>query len=121
MASKYPKLFQGLGVLMDCYHITLKEGAKFFQVTVPRKVLLPFYHKTKEESDRMLKSGVISKVDEPTSWRAPMMAVAPNKLNEYVKRENHPLPAVDTPRSWTVGLKILKYAVTAEVFPAIGQ
>ena len=86
-----------------------------------RKVLLPFYHKTKEESDRMLKSGVISKVDEPTSWCAPMMAVAPNKLNEYVKRENHPLPAVDTPRSWTVGLKILKYAVTAEVFPAIGQ
>ena len=121
VTNKYPKLFQGLGVLMDCYHITLKEGAKFFQVTVARKVLLPFYHKTKEESDRMLKSGVISKVDEPTSWCAPMMAVAPNKLNEYVKRENHPLPAVDTPRSWTVGLKILKYAVTAEVFPAIGQ
>ena len=90
VANKYPKLFQGLGVLMDCYHITLKEGAKFFQVTVARKVLLPFYHKTKEESDRMLKSGVISKVDEPTSWCAPMMVVAPNKLNEYVKRENHP-------------------------------
>ena len=82
VADKYPKLFQGLGVLMDCYHITLKEGAKLFQVTVPRKVLLPFYHETKEESDRMLKSGVISKVDEPTSWCAPMMVVAPNKLYE---------------------------------------
>ena len=46
VADKYPKLFQALGVLMDCYHITLKEGAKLFQVTVPGKVLLPFYHKT---------------------------------------------------------------------------
>ena len=82
VADKYPKLFQGLSVLMDCYHIALKEGAKLFQVTVPRKVLLSFYHKTKEESDRMLKSGVISKVDEPTSWCAPMMVVAPNKLYE---------------------------------------
>ena len=54
----------------DSYHITPKEGAKPFQVTVSRKVPLPFYQKAKEESDRMLKSGVISKVDEPTSWCA---------------------------------------------------
>ena len=60
----------------DCYHITPKEGAKPFQVTVSRKVPLPFYQKAKEESDRMLKSGVISKVDEHTSWCAPMV-VAP--------------------------------------------
>ena len=107
VADKYPKLFQGLGVLMDCYHITLKEGAKLFQVTVPRKVLLPFYHKTKEESYRMLKSGVISKVDEPKSWCAPMMVVAPKKLNEYVKRENHPLPTVDTALERSAGSKVL--------------
>ena len=62
----------------DCYHIAPKEGAKPFQVTVSRKVPLPFYQKAKEESDRMLKSGVISKVDEPTSWCAPMV-VAPKK------------------------------------------
>ena len=43
-----------------------------------------------------MKSGVISKVDEPPSWCAPMMVLAPNKLNEYVKGENHPLPVVDT-------------------------
>ena len=60
----------------DCYHITPKEGAKPFQVTVSRKVPLPFYQKAKEESERMLKSGVISKIDEPTNWCAPMV-VAP--------------------------------------------
>ena len=106
VADKYPKLFQGLGVLMDCYHITLKEGAKLFQVTVSRKFPLPFYQKAKEESDRMLKSGVISKVDEPTNWCAPMMAVAPNKLNEHVKRENHPLPAADTALERLAGSKV---------------
>ena len=60
----------------DCYHITPKEGAEPFQVTVSRKVPWPFYQKAKEESDRMLKSGVISKIDKPTSWCAPMV-VAP--------------------------------------------
>ena len=55
----------------------------------------------------MLESGVISKVDSPTEWCAPM-AVTPTPngkvrvcvdltaLNRYVKRENHPLPSVDT-------------------------
>ena len=32
--------------------IILKEDAKPFQVTVPRKVPLPLYQKTKEELDR---------------------------------------------------------------------
>ena len=63
--------------------------------------------KTKKESDSMLNSGVISKVDSPTEWCAPMV-VTPKAngkvrvcvdftaLNQYVKRENHPLPSVDT-------------------------
>ena len=55
----------------------------------------------------MLETGVISPVDHPTDWCAPMVVtlksngkvrvcVDLSKLNEFVKRENHPLPAVDT-------------------------
>ena len=55
----------------------------------------------------MLEAGVISKVDQPTDWCAPMVIAAKSngnvricvdlsRLNEYVKRENYPLPAVDT-------------------------
>ena len=65
------------------------------------------YRKTKDELDRMLETGVISPVDQPTDWCAPMvvtpksngkvrLCVDLSKLNEFVKRENYPLPAVDT-------------------------
>ena len=96
VVAKYRKLFQGLGVMRDSYYITLQEGAKPFQVTVPRKVPLLLHQTTKEELDRMLESGVISRVDKPTDWWAPMV-VAPksngkvrvctdlSKLNKFVK------------------------------------
>jgi len=96
--SKHPTLFTGLGVMKESYCITLKEDAKPFQITVP----LPLYEKTKEELEKMLETGVISKVDYPTDWCAPMalthmsngkvrVCVDLSKLNEHVKRENHPL------------------------------
>ena len=89
--------------------ITLKEDAKPFATSVPRKVPLPLYRKTKDELDRMLETVVISPVDQPTDWCAPMVVtpksngkvrvyVDLSELNEFVKRENHPLPAVDTIR-----------------------
>ena len=43
VADKYPKLFEGLGVMKDSYCITLKEDARPFQVSVPRKVPFPLY------------------------------------------------------------------------------
>ena len=52
--------------MKDSYYVKLKESTKPFQVTVPREVPLPLYLKKKEELDRTLESGVISKVDEPT-------------------------------------------------------
>ena len=107
IASKHPQLFTGLGQMRETYTITLKEDAKPFAISVPRKVPLPLYQKAKHELDRMLETGVISPVDQPTDWCAPMVVTPKSngkvrvcvdlcKLNEFVKRENHPLPAVDT-------------------------
>ena len=42
--------------MKDSYHHIIKEGAKPFQVTVPRKVPLPLYQLTKEKLDRVLVS-----------------------------------------------------------------
>ena len=86
-------------------------------MSVPRKVPFPLYQKTKEELDRMLKAGVISRVDQPTDWCALMVAtpkstgevrvcVDLSKLNEYVKRENHPLPALDTTLGRLAGSRV---------------
>ena len=109
MASKHPQLLTGLGQMKETYTIILKEDAKPFAISVPRKVPLPLYQKTKDELDRMLETGVISAVDQPIDWCTPMVVtpksngkmrecVDLSKLNEFVKRENRPLPdvAVDT-------------------------
>ena len=73
--------------------------------------------KVKSELERMLELGVISKVEEPTEWCAGMVAVPkPNgqvricvyftKLNESVKRENHPLPSIEESLAKLSGSKV---------------
>ena len=57
MASKYPQLFTGLGQMKCSYTITLKEDAKPFAISVPRKVALPLYRTPKDELDKMLETG----------------------------------------------------------------
>lgn len=112
----YPKLFTGLGVMKEEYVIKLKDDAKPFALTVPRKVPMPLYDVTKSKIERMLESGVISPVDNPTEWCVPMVVTPkPNgrvrvcvdltKLNEYVQRENHPLPSVDITLSKLAGAR----------------
>ena len=102
----YPKLFTGLGMMKEEYTVKLKDEMKPFALTVPRKVPMPLYEETKNEITRMIKSGVISPVDHPTDWCAPMVVTSkPNgkvrvcvdltKFNEYVQCENNPLPSVD--------------------------
>ena len=88
------------------YQISLKEDAKPFDLTVPRKVPPPLLPKTKKKINRILELGVVKPVQEPTDWWAPIVIVPkPNgkvrmcvdltKLNLSVKREIHPLPSVD--------------------------
>ena len=45
----YPQLFDGLGTMKDEYTIKLKDDAKPFALTVPRKVPMPLYEETKHE------------------------------------------------------------------------
>ena len=104
--QNFPKLSEGLGKLEGQYSIKLKDGAKPFVLTVPRRVSIPLMSKVKTELDRMEETEVISKINEPTEWCAGMVVVPkPNgnvricvdltKLTESVKRENFQLPAID--------------------------
>ena len=104
--SLYPNLFHGLGTFGTEYHIVLKQGAKPFALSVPRRVAFPLLPKVKAEFARMEKLGVISKVDTPTEWCAGMVVVPKSnddiricvdltKLNESVCREKHILPSVE--------------------------
>ena len=99
-------MFTGLGTLGNEYQIKLQEGAKPYALFTPRNVPIPLRKKVKEELCRMEKLGVISKVQEPTSWCAGMVVVPKSSgsvricvdlkpLNESVLREVHPMPSVD--------------------------
>ncbi|XP_048236436.1 uncharacterized protein LOC125371759 [Haliotis rufescens] len=113
----FPKLFTGLGKMEGEYTIKLKEDAKPFSISTPRRVPLPLMKKVKQELQSMESSGVISKVDCPTDWCAGMVVVPKSsekvricvdltKLNESVRREYHPLPAVDHTLSQLSGAKV---------------
>ncbi|XP_063077523.1 uncharacterized protein K02A2.6-like [Engraulis encrasicolus] len=106
MKKQYSEVFTGLGCLTGEYKIKLKDNVKPFALSLPRRVPLPLHDKVKEELQRMEKMGVIVPIEEPTDWCAGMVvAPKPNgkiricsdmtRLNEYICRERHILPAVD--------------------------
>ena len=81
--------------------IKLKDGAQPVQHAA-RKLAFSIHTEVQEELERMLKLGVITKVDEPTDWVNSMVVVKqpeklricldPTDLNRWVMREHHHLP-----------------------------
>ena len=117
--ARFPKIFQGLGKLKDCYTIKTKQGATPFALTTPRRIALPLLPKVKAELhvQRMEQLGVISKVKEPTDWCSGIVVVPkPNgkiricvdltRLNQNICREHHILPSVEQTLAQIKGAKI---------------
>ncbi|KAK7884427.1 hypothetical protein WMY93_027550 [Mugilogobius chulae] len=116
--QRFPKLFSGLGKMEGEYKIELKEDAKPFALTTPRRVPLPLLPKVKKELARMEELGVISRVEQPTDWCAGMVPIPKRaeeevrvcvdltKLNDSVKRERHMLPSVEHTLGQLEGAKI---------------
>ncbi|KAK9537909.1 hypothetical protein VZT92_005484 [Zoarces viviparus] len=87
--------------------IRLQEDAVPYSVTTARRVSVPMLPKVKKELDRMVASGVIEPIKEPTEWCAPMVAVPKKnkeqpricvdlkRLNKSVKREKFIMPTID--------------------------
>ena len=98
---QFPMLFSGLWKMEGVYTIVLKPGAKPFSLSTPQRISLPLMPRVKEELSRMEQQGVVSKVEEPTAWCAPMVVVPKRngrvtfctdltELNQSVMREKHP-------------------------------
>ena len=115
--KEFPSLFNGLGRMTGEYTIRLRDDAKPFVLTTPRRVAVPLQQKVKEELQRMESLGVIERVTQPTDWCAGMVVVPKTngdvricvdltRLNESVRRERHPLPAVDHVLAQIAGAKI---------------
>lgn len=104
--TDFPELFRGLGEMKNTYKIELKDDAKPFNLTCPRRLPLPLKDKVEEELKSLQEQGIIRPIDKPTDWCAPIVAVMKatgkvrlccdfSKLNEAVKRELYPLPTTD--------------------------
>jgi len=115
--EQFPALFEGLGKLQGNYTIQLQEGAKPFALSTPRRVAIPLLKPVKQELQRMEQLGVIAKVEQPTEWCAGMVVVPKKngkvricvdltRLNQSVRRERHPLPAVDQTLAQLAGAKV---------------
>lgn len=116
--KEFPELFSGLGSMKGEYNIVLKPGAQPFSVSTPRRISLPLLPKIKEELNRMERQGVISKVEQPTEWCAPMVVVPKRtrervricsdltQLNKSVLRERHQLPLVENTLGQLSGAKV---------------
>ena len=115
--QEFSSLFTGLGTLKgDPYKIQLSPNAQPFALFTPRNVPLPLRAQVKDELARMETLGVITPVEEPTTWCAGMVVV-PKKsgsvrirvdyrpLNNNILREVHPLPTVDENLAQLAGAK----------------
>ncbi|KAJ8405712.1 hypothetical protein AAFF_G00316920 [Aldrovandia affinis] len=116
--QEFPKLFSGLSKMEGEYNIVLKPaGGKAF-LPLKAQAHLPLLPKIKDELHRMEKQGVISKVEEPTEWCAPMMVVPKSagrgvrictdltELNKSVMRERQPLPMVENTLGQLAGAQV---------------
>ena len=101
--DSFPAVFKGLGNLGEPYTIKLKDNAVPYALCTPRTIPLPLLDKVEQELTKMESQGVISQVNQPTSWCAGMVAVPKKsgairicvdlkRLNQSVMREVHPLP-----------------------------
>ncbi|UYV62145.1 K02A2.6-like [Cordylochernes scorpioides] len=103
---EFPEIFNGLGHAKINYKISLQSDAKPYALCTPRRVPIPLMKQVKEQLEEMTRLGVIESVEEPTEWCAGMVAVSKpggkiricvdlTKLNQYIRRENYPLPATE--------------------------
>lgn len=106
LMTKYADVFEGsLGTLPGTAHLEVDPTAA--PVVLPlRRIPQAVKPKLKEELDRMTGLGVITSVDQPTSWVSQLVVstkksgairvcIDPRPLNKALKREHFPLPVIE--------------------------
>ena len=110
------EIFGELSCLDKEYSLTLKEGVTPV-VQPPRRVPEALKEDLKTELDRMLRLGVIKKVEEPTEWVSQLVVakkpngnlricIDPKDLNRALMRSHYQMPTAEEIFSKMAGAKI---------------
>ena len=108
LLKEFPELYNHLGKISvgDDVNIRLKEGTIPHQTYSPRHIPIPQMEKVILEVKKMIKLGVIRKIDKQTAWCHPIVIVIKpdggirfcidlTKLNAGVERELYQLESVE--------------------------
>ena len=98
-------MFSGVGCLDTMYRIDLKSDAQPVKHAA-RRVPESIRPKVKEELDRLVKDGIIKRLECPTDWVNSIVCVSkpnsnirlcldPKDLNKYIKRPHYYSPTID--------------------------
>ncbi|XP_065180108.1 uncharacterized protein K02A2.6-like [Sycon ciliatum] len=107
--------------------IRLKPDAQPYHCPVARRVPFPLLQKVEAELARMVDTGIVEPVTEPTEWCAPMVAVRKKsgdvricvdlkRLNASVQRESFVLPTVDETLAKLAGATVFSTLDTRKGF-----
>ena len=103
--EQFQDVFTGLGKLETPYRIRVDPNVQ--PVVHPsRRIPVAIHSALKEKLDEMVADGVIAPVTEATDWVSSMVVVHkpsgalricidPKDLNQAIKREHYPLPAIE--------------------------
>ena len=74
LINEYSDCFGEIGSLSKVHHLTI-DGNFSPVIQAPRKVPFALREKLKDELDRMMRLGIIDKVDGPTDWVSNLVIV----------------------------------------------
>ncbi|KFM72400.1 hypothetical protein X975_12067, partial [Stegodyphus mimosarum] len=113
--QEFADVFTGMGKLNGTVKIKIKENVTPHFAAL-RKVPLALHEKVKQELNRMVETGIIAKVDEPTEWLSNMVVINtpkklricldPRQLNEAIQRPYYPIPTAEALMTKLQGCKI---------------
>ena len=105
--EQYDDVFKGLGCLGDEYHIDIDKSMPPIIQHVPRREPVAMKEPLKQKLTQLTKQGIITKIEEPTSWISNMGAIRkpgklrlcidPRDLNKAIKRPKYKIPTLEEP------------------------
>uniref|UniRef100_A0A2S2NI46 RNA-directed DNA polymerase n=1 Tax=Schizaphis graminum TaxID=13262 RepID=A0A2S2NI46_SCHGA len=114
--SKNIHIFTGMGTFPGEHKIKINDNAPG-SIKPPRRLPQTLSSDVEKELIKLVKSGIISKVDEPKEWSSNLVVIRkpdksiricidPSDLNKALKRENYLIPTFDEIRAKLINKKI---------------